>query len=821
MSGRTKGMKVTGQQHPRDAAVIAAAAHAISTPLQPNFRQVVEALPAAVYVTDAEGRITYYNAAAVELWGCRPPLGDSRWCGSWRLYRLDGSLLPHDECPMAIAIKENREVRGVEAYAERPDGIRVRFAPYPTPLHDETGALIGAVNMLVDVTDRRSTEQQLDESETRYRGIFESARVALWEEDFSAVLALLDELRAHGVTDLRAHLAGAPEVLARAIDLVRLKDVNEYSVELFAGTRKEDLLRSLHQIFLPETQAIFVEELVALWDGRRRFEREAALQTLRGQPLDVMLTIAFEGQRCERTLVSIIDVSALKAAQRALREQKQQLKILNRAARTISGDLDLERIVQTVTDVATEVSGAKFGAFFYNMVDDGSESYALYALSGAPREEFAKFGLPRNTPIFEPTFRGQGTVRSDDIRKDPRYGQNAPHHGMPEGHLPVTSYLAVPVISKTGEVHGGLFFGHDEAGVFTQEAEDAVLGIAAHAAIAIDNARLLRDAQIEVVQRTRIEQDLRRLAAIIESSEDAVVGKNLDGVITSWNGGAERLYGYTAAEAIGRPVTMLMPPERMDEEPGIMARIRRGERIEHYDTVRRRKDGSAIDISLTVSPIKDSDGTIIGASKIARDITERKQAEQRQKLLVGEVKHRIKNLLTTVQAIARQTLKGAPAEEREAFIARLMALANAQDLLTLERWNRAAVHEVVNRALRPFEPQLSARFLTKGPEDVWVDAQRASLLTMVLHELATNAVKYGALSNGYGVVSLTWDVVGEEEDGQNVRLTWRELGGPPVVAPERKGFGSFLIERALQGGGGSAKLDYNPNGVVCTVEVAL
>lgn len=470
MSGRTKGLKIKGQQT-LDPAVIAAAASALPTPFQPNFHQVVEALPAAVYVTDAEGRITYYNAAAAELWGYRPPLGDSRWCGSWRLFWLDGTPMAHDECPMAMAIKENRAITGLEAFAERPDGSRVRFMPFPKPLHDETGILIGAVNMLVDVTDRRRTEE--------------------------------------------------------------------------------------------------------------------------------------------------------------------------------------------------------------------------------------------------------------------------------------------------------------------------------------------------------------RLAAVIESSDDAVISKNLDGVIMTWNSGAERLFGYTAAEAIGRPVTMLMPPERIDEEPGIIARIRRGERIEHYDTVRRRKDGTPIDISLSVSPIKDADGKIIGASKIARDISERKRAEQRQQLLVGEVKHRIKNLLATVQAIARQTLSQTPAEERESFIARLMALANAQDLLTLERWNRAAVREVVDRALRPFEAKHSARFLTKGPEDVWVDAQRASLLTMALHELATNAVKYGALSNAYGVVTLNWEVTGEE-DAQSVRLTWRELGGPLVVPPERKGFGSFLIERALQGGGGGgARLDFNPNGLICSLEVAL
>src|SRR5688572_27196777 len=160
MSGRTKGFKIKGQQS-LDPAVSAAAGRAIPTPLRPNCHRVVEALPAAVYVTAADGRITYYNAAAVELWGYRPPLGDSRWGGSWRLYRLDGTPMAHDECPMAIAIKGNRAIAGMEAIAERPDGSRVRFMPFPKPLHDETGALVGAVNMLVDVTDRRRTEERL------------------------------------------------------------------------------------------------------------------------------------------------------------------------------------------------------------------------------------------------------------------------------------------------------------------------------------------------------------------------------------------------------------------------------------------------------------------------------------------------------------------------------------------------------------------------------------------------------------------------------------------------------------------------------------
>jgi PAS domain S-box-containing protein len=812
-------LKIKGQQA-LDPAVIAAAASAIPAPFQPNFLKVVELLPAAVYVTDAQGRLTYNNPAAAQLWGYDPPLGDSLWCGSWRLYWPDGMPMPHDECPMAIAIKENRPVHRMEALAERPDGSRVRFLAFPTPLRDEKGALTGALNMLIDVTDRRQTERRLDTSEARYQGIFEGARVALWEQDFSGVLALLDELRRQGVTDLRSHLAGNPQVLGHAVELVRVTDVNRYALELYEAEQKSDLLSSRERLFVPETQTTFAETLIALHEGRRRLESETKVRTLRGRVLDVKFAIAFEGERCERTLTSVVDISDLKAAERALQEEKRRLKFLNRAAWTISRELNLEGIVQTMTDIATEATGAKFGAFFFNMATDSAETYALYALSGAPREAFTKLGLPRNTALFDSTFHGLEAVRSDDIRKDPRYGRNAPHFGMPEGHLPVVSYLAMPVVSKTGQVHGGLFFGHEEPGMFTQESEEIVSGIAAHAAIAIDNAHLLRDTQIKVLQRDRAEQDSRRLVAIIESSGDAIISKDLDGVITSWNSGAERLFGYTAEEAVGRPVTMLMPPERIDEEPGIISRIRRGERIEHYDTVRRRKDGSPIDISLTVSPIKDASGKVIGASKIARDITERKQAEHRQQLLVGEVKHRIKNILATVQAIARQTMQGAPAEQRDAFIARLMALANAQDLLTLERWNRAAVHDIVDRAVKPFEAQHRARFLTKGPDDLWVDAQRASLLTMALHELATNAVKYGALSNSYGVVSLTWEATGQE-DAQFVRLTWRELGGPLVMPPERKGFGSFLIERALQGGGGKAKLDFNPNGLVCSLEVAI
>ncbi|HET9425046.1 MAG TPA: GAF domain-containing sensor histidine kinase [Gemmatimonadaceae bacterium] len=166
------------------------------------------------------------------------------------------------------------------------------------------------------------------------------------------------------------------------------------------------------------------------------------------------------------------------------------VETLNRIAGALSSRLDVESITQTVTDAATEATGAQFGAFFYGVDDAEGKRMSLFTLSGAPRDAFEKFGHPRATPVFAPTFEGRAVVRSDDITKDPRYGQWPPHHGMPPRHLPVRSYLAVPVISRTGEIFGGLFFGHADAAVFTAFHEHLISAIAPWAAVAMDNARL-------------------------------------------------------------------------------------------------------------------------------------------------------------------------------------------------------------------------------------------------------------------------------------------------------------------------------------------
>jgi len=433
---------------------------------------ILEALPEAIYTTDAEGRITYYNKAASELWGLRPEIGKSEFCGSWKLYWPDGTPLPHAECPMALALSQRRPIRGMAAVAERPDGTRVSFLAAPTPIFDTDGNLAGAVNMLVDLTEYRA---------------------------------------------------------------------------------------------------------------------------------------------------------------------------------------------------------------------------------------------------------------------------------------------------------------RDEAA--------------------------------------------RRYVAIVESSNDAIVAKDLNGTITAWNGGAERLFGYTAEEALGKPVTMLIPSGRADEEPNILARIRRGERIDHYETTRQRKDGTLVEVSLTVSPVKDDQGRVIGASKIARDITERRQKEEQRRMLLREMDHRVKNMLALAGGLVNASARSESTASglASAVSARFAALGKAHGLIlhsdTTRRGKAAtSLHALVKAILAPYQ---EGRNIELWGDDIQIGQGVVTSLALLVHEFATNAAKYGALSRPEGRVRVSV-MVGDTD----VTLTWGERGGPPVKRRHKEGFGSLLVRTTVSGQlGGRASYDWKSEGVSIVLSI--
>jgi PAS domain S-box-containing protein len=308
------------------------------------------------------------------------------------------------------------------------------------------------------------------------------------------------------------------------------------------------------------------------------------------------------------------------------------------------------------------------------------------------------------------------------------------------------------------------------------------------------------------------EQRLRWLASIVESSDDAIVSKNLDGVITSWNTGAERVFGYAAEEVIGQPITIVIPQDRQDEERTILTRIRRGERIDHFETVRQRKHGSLIVVSLTVSPVKNAEGKIVGASKIARDITEQKRNQEQIAILAREAEHRSKNLLATVQATINLSQSDTPEGLKHAIEGRIRALANVHSLFVETRWIGAELSAIATQELAPYSETDETRVQIDGPQ-VLLEPNAAQAIAVALHELATNAAKYGALSVAKGQVDLKWS----HEADERLILRWTEIGGPAVQAPARQGFGCRVVERMIEQLRGKARFDWRPEGLVCEI----
>jgi len=302
-----------------------------------------------------------------------------------------------------------------------------------------------------------------------------------------------------------------------------------------------------------------------------------------------------------------------------------------------------------------------------------------------------------------------------------------------------------------------------------------------------------------------------RLTAIVESSFDAIMGKDLNSVITDWNPAAERMFGYSAEEAIGQSILMIIPEGLRDQEIDIIGKIRRGEKVGTFDTTRQRKDGALIFVSLTISPIKDDTGRVVGASKIARDITATKESERRIRTLLREVNHRVKNQFAVILSVIRETANRT--ENHQDFIERvrerITSLSRTHDLLVSSDWEGASIFDLVQEHLKPFGHE--ERITLSGPL-IMLAPSAVQYLGMAVHELGTNSSKYGALSGADGTIQVGWQLNGLGDD-QELHFFWDEKSIHETEAGDasRRGYGNVVLQRvtplALDG---KSKLERTP-----------
>jgi PAS domain S-box-containing protein len=612
--------------------------------------ELLQALPAAIYTTDAAGRITFYNEAAARLWGQRPELGKSEWCGSWRLFSPEGTPLPHDQCPMATALKEQRPISGAQAICERMDGTRISFLAFPRPLRDASGAVIGAINTLVDVTSLKTAEDAV-------------------------------RRRAHEQTALYRFT----DSLYRASSL---DDIYQAALDAILGTldcRSASILR---------------------------FDRN-----------NVMRFVAWRG---------------LSDAYRHAVDGHSPWKAGERNPEPICVD-DIEKA---------------------DMPDD-----------------------------LRATIRGEG-IRA----------------------------LAFIPITANGATIGKFMTYYDTPRAFDREMIELAVTVARQLGFSLERAQA--DASRRVAEEALRESE-ERLRAVFNSSAVGVAVLTPEARFIEANDAFTEITGYSGEELRMLDSASLTHPDDCASMQSHIDDLLAGRSSSFVIEKRyRRKDNSIIWVQNSVSLTHDDTGQPLHLVKLVQNITERKIAERRQRLLVDELNHRVKNTLATVQSFAVQTLRSAPtvADGRKAFEARLIALSKTHDVLTRQHWEGADVREVVEQAIAAHRAPGQARFRISGP-GLMLQPKAALALSLALHELATNAVKYGALSTQAGSIDIEWQVT---RDPKRFRLRWSETGGPKVEPPERRGFGSRLVERGLsQDIAGDVRLDFTIDGVMCSVDAPL
>ena len=719
----------------------------------------IEALPAAVYMTDAEGYITFYNEAAVTLWGCRPELGDSKFCGFWKLYWPDGTPLSHDECPMAMALRQKRPIHGKEAVAERPDGTRIHFIPYPTPLFDPTGRLTGAVNMLVDISERRRAEQD----NQRLTAIVDASKDATRAEQ-----ALVERNIVLALAGRAAHVGS----FAYDVETEIMEITDDYAAihGFLEGTVKLPRSEYLATVHPEDVEQIELARRDAFRERRSECSAEYRIIRPGGEVrwVEIRSFISYDSNGHPKRVVGVsIDATDRKQAELRLAQRNTQLELASKAGRVGSFVIDYstghvnlspgcavllglpESIVKTARDSMRKRMYPEDLAQF-----DASRDNAFLKKQ---REFFAQFRIIRAD---------DGEVRWIEARCLIHYDQG----GQPQR-------LMAAIIDFTD-----------------------------------------RKMAADMLAERNLQLELAGKSGLVGTyAYDTGHGDEAAKI----SAGYAAIHGLPEGTAeVTRSVWLAsVHPEDAGRLHVLRSQVFQNRQREYQVDYRIFRAGEIRWIESRRFISYNSDGCAQRVIGVDIDITERKCAEERQRVLVAELDHRVKNALATVSAVVSQTLDASSsmADFATALDGRLQSMARTHDLLSASRWQGISVAELVRRELAPYATTENAEI--NGPE-VSLRAEAGQVMAMVLHELVTNAAKYGALSTSTGQVSVRWHLRRNGQSPPYLVLEWQEIGGPPVARTGKPGYGmSTICDLIPYEFSGSVDLVNAPDGVRCHLEL--
>jgi PAS domain S-box-containing protein len=692
----------------------------------------LDAIPGAVYLCDADGWLVAYNTEAAELWGRLPdPARKERFCGSHRLFSVDGVPLDHEDCPMATALRQGTPTRNAEVIMERPDGSRISALVNIRALRDNTGRIEGAINCFQDISARKQIEEEIWRKTQDLEDFFENSVVGL-------------------------HIVSGEGIILRA---------NKAELDMLGYKPEEYIGRHVAEF---HADAPVIGDILQRLSCDEKLDRyPARLRARDGSVRHVQITSnsrfrngKFVGTRCFTA-----DVTQLHAANEARQASEDRLAATYEAASVGIAEIDEKGRHLRVNDSLCRITGRKreellaLSFLDYTHPDDQAEDAQLYARQ--VKGEIDSYTFRKRT------LRPDGSARHLDI-------------------------LSSSVRGSDGRFLYGVRVSQD-----------------------VTTAKQLED---------RLRESEQRMRDLLEAIPAAVYTTDANGRINFFNRAAVEMAGRTPQPGDEWCVTWKLywpdgTPLPHNECPMAIA-LRENRAVRGAEAIAERPDGGRVPFIPYPTPLLDAEGNLIGAINMLVDISERKRAENAQKVLIDELNHRVKNTLATVQSLAGQTAHhvGSLDEFLPTFMGRLLALARAHDLLTQRNWQDAPFERLVHDIIAPVAGE---RVKMEGPT-VSLNARTALSLTMVFNELLTNAAKYGALSLPRGSVSLRWQVSRGEHQQTTLVCEWRESGGPHVTPPKRRGFGSRLMERCVESDlAGEFDLVYEPEGTRCRVAFPL